>query len=66
MQRRDTDARPPRRTPPGPVPVAAPAAGVAGFGQDGRYGRSLVYSGMFGLLIASIGMAMVGRRRRDW
>ncbi|WP_329105673.1 hypothetical protein OG792_33280 [Micromonospora sp. NBC_01699] len=30
------------------------------------YQRSLVYSGLLGLLIAAIGLTMVGRRRRLW
>ncbi|WP_121157698.1 hypothetical protein [Micromonospora pisi] len=30
------------------------------------YQRSLVYSGLFGLVIAMVGITMIGRRRRLW
>jgi hypothetical protein len=46
---------------------AAPAyvPSSAGVTPDG-YHRSLVYSGLIGLAIATTGLAMVGRRRRLW
>jgi hypothetical protein len=79
--RRDTRraARQPRPNAPAttataaaaPLPARAGGYGGGVFPRDGSglgatYGRSLVYSGLFGLALAVAGVAMVGRRRRAW
>jgi translation initiation factor IF-2 len=54
-----------------PAARAAPASGLGGGGRaNGRlgpfYGRSLIYSGVLGLLLAAVGVTLVGHRRRGW
>jgi hypothetical protein len=73
-----TAGRPARKPRPtmsataGPTPLPARAHGYAGglFPADapglGGHRRSLIYSGLFGLALATVGMAMVGRQRRRW
>jgi hypothetical protein len=48
-----------------PTTPAVTVAGATGRHPDG-YQRSLIYSGLLGLTIATIGLSMVGRRRRLW
>jgi hypothetical protein len=72
----DRPAPKPRRAVPAtaaPAPLPARANGYGGgvfpadeSGLGAMYRRSLIYSGLFGLALASVGMAMVGRRRRRW
>lgn len=54
---------------PSPTPPAQPAArlaaGAAAERPDG-FARSLMWSGLIGLVIALYGLSMIGRRRRTW
>jgi hypothetical protein len=64
----------PRYGPPGDRPSPSPSAPTdetrphSASPTDGRddYWRSLLFSGLFGLLIATIGLTMVSYRRRLW
>jgi hypothetical protein len=55
-------------------PVPTPSAGSREQAAPPRtadelppgYRRSLAYSGLFGLVISVVGLAMIGRRRRLW
>lgn len=67
-----------RRAAPARTPAAEPSLPVSGYGRlsarradeaggpDQSYRRSLLYSGLFGLLLAMIGLAMVTRLRQRW
>jgi hypothetical protein len=74
-RKRAAPGRPARDRPAAGRPAAEPgraggyAAGLlpgAGSPQWLSYGRSLAYSGGLGLVLAAVGVAMVGRRRRGW
>ncbi|BCB80549.1 hypothetical protein Pflav_069590 [Phytohabitans flavus] len=49
---------------------ATPTPELATAGQDAtptsEYRRTLIYSGILGLVLAAIGLTMVGVRRRGW
>jgi hypothetical protein len=59
----------PASAPPVELPVRAGGYAVGLPADDGpgaAYRRSLIYSGLLGLVLASVGMALVGHRRRTW
>jgi hypothetical protein len=67
----DASTSPNAEPAPGTAPAEADAARVRLLDADGTgYGadftRSLIYSGLLALLLATIGIAMVGWRRRQW